>query len=766
MLSFLGVYAYSQTTTDIGIWLDHLPYRNGIDFHQQGGQVYCATEQGLFIYSPGEQDIQRFSKVNGLSDVGLSAIAWSEKHNLLVIGYENGNLDLLEGEAISNYPDILQSGNYPGLKRINDIQVEGDIAYISTDFGIVTFDLSLNFQERYVRETLIIGEESSTLRVLQTALTPDSIYAATDQGLLYASREDALIFSDNWQKDMSPGKTVNLITFFDNKVFINDNNPPNQDSVFYREDGVWKHFSFVDQGINSSLKGRNDFLSVTNSFSAQAYRADGTRVYNLTSQAVGEPDFNPIAALVDVNNTDAFWALTNGQGLYLNFQQFSTQNINPNSPKTKSIQAMHHDGSRLFVAPGSINEVWGPLFNTDGYFVLDEFTWSSKVPSTEEVYPDIITVISDPGDPDHYYLSSYGRGILEYANGALIRVYNDTTTDGEMLSFAGESQHRVGGFSYDDEKNLWFTNSLTDEPLCNINPEGEVTCFGLGSVAGSSTALRDILYTTEDQVWMQTRTNGIVVANFADGTLQGSTRLTGTEGEGNLPGSRILCFAEDLDGEIWIGSDEGVAVIYSPINIFEPNANYDASTPQIPQEDNPGFGDPLLGAEVVNDIEVDGANKKWFATANSGVFYTSADGTEQIYNFTEENSPLLSNNVLDIEVDGSTGMVYFGTDQGIVSFQGVATEGGTTNNDVFAYPNPVEPGYSGPILIRGLVTNAQVKITDIEGNIVFETVAEGGQALWSGNTFSGTRVASGVYIAYITDDLGQVTDVTKILVIN
>ena len=205
--------------------------------------------------------------------------------------------------------------------------------------------------------------------------------------------------------------------------------------------------------------------------------------------------------------------------------------------------------------------------------------------------------------------------------------------------------------------------------------------------------------------------------------------------------------------------------MYSPQNIFEEERDYDFDIIVI-DEDGDGNGERVLGTEIINDIEVDGSNKKWFATGSSGVFYTSENGKEQIYNFTVDNSPLPSNNVLDIEIDEITGMVYFATDQGIVSFQGSATRGVDTHVDVFAYPNPVEPGYDGPVLIRGLVTNAQVKIADIEGNIVYETIAEGGQAIWAVKDHAGQRVKSGVYLAFITNDDGSATAVTKIMVIN
>jgi hypothetical protein len=260
---------------------------------------------------------------------------------------------------------------------------------------------------------------------------------------------------------------------------------------------------------------------------------------------------------------------------------------------------------------------------------------------------------------------------------------------------------------------------------------------------------------------MQTRLTGFVVVEFINGQAVGRG-YRASIGNGNLPEDQVLSMAEDLDGEMWLGTLQGLVVCYAPQNIFD-GGNFDAQ-PVLFEED--GVVQKLLGTEQVTAIAVDGANKKWFGTQNAGVFYTSEDGTETIYHFTKDNSPLLSNGILDIEVDNETGEVFFGTAEGVVSFRNAATTGNDDFTDVYAYPNPVRPEYVGPIFIRGLATNAQVKITDVQGNIVFETVAEGGQAIWYGTNLSGERVASGVYIANMNNEDGSLKETTKILIIN
>lgn len=763
---FFSLFAFSQifaqTTSEIGVWLDHLPYGRTVEVIQEGDQVFCAVENGLFIFNKTNKDITRLSKLNGLSDVSVNAMAYAEATGEIIIGYDNANIDIIRGEQIENVSDIRLSANFPGLKTANHLFVQGDLVYISTDFGIVILDL----ENRIIRSTLIIGPEGTSIKVNQVVIDPirDSIFAATVDGVYSASMQSPIQTFQSWTKDSRMSSEMKFITYFNNTVFATKLGDNNNDSIFYLEGKKWIFADQIQEAQYSYVASSKGILSVCNNFSARGFNADWENLYNINTSSAGDDNFAPRAAVVD-DNPNSYWVGDGAKGLYLVFQKLFIQNYNPNSPLSEKVYTMHASGERVYVAPGEIDGVWAPQSNSGGFSRLDNFQWENFDNSLFNEYRDIVAIASDPNNPNHYFLSAYGFGVVEMENDQFVRLINKDEVGEERLpGIGGNAIHRVGGFSFDPDANMWFTNSLTDKPLSVLYTDGTVESFSLGSNLSSSTAVKDILYTSQDQIWMQTRSSGIVVASFENGALI-SKKMQASENSGNLPTEQVLCFAEDKDGEIWIGTDEGVAVLFSPQNLFEPNRNFDAQQIII-DEDGDGLGEPFLGSETVNDIEVDGANKKWFATSNSGVFYTSADGRTEILRFNKENSPLISNNVLDIEIDDETGMVFFATDLGLVSFQGVATEGGEQNFDVYAYPNPVEPGYEGPILIRGLVTNAQVKITDIEGNLVYETVAEGGQAIWSGKDFSGNRAKTGVYLAYITNDLGSATEVTKILIVN
>ena len=153
------------------------------------------------------------------------------------------------------------------------------------------------------------------------------------------------------------------------------------------------------------------------------------------------------------------------------------------------------------------------------------------------------------------------------------------------------------------------------------------------------------------------------------------------------------------------------------------------------------------------------------ATKN-GAWLISAEGDKVIYRFTEENSPLLSNDVKGIAIDGKTGEIFFATSNGICSFRSTATQGGETNNNVLVFPNPVPPGYGGTIAIRGLVDNAIVKITEMDGRLVYQTRALGGQAVWDGKDYKGRKISSGLYLVLVSDDGRKENLATKIIFIN
>ena len=251
-----------------------------------------------------------------------------------------------------------------------------------------------------------------------------------------------------------------------------------------------------------------------------------------------------------------------------------------------------------------------------------------------------------------------------------------------------------------------------------------------------------------------------------DGTLSNASDdsfvfLNEEEGKGGLPVRDVLSMEEDLDGEVWVGTYQGIAVFYNQDCLFTGEA-CDAEQILISQDGNTQI---LLETEAVTAIEIDGGNRKWVGTQNSGVFLFSPDGIETIAHFTEENSPLLSNNIFDISINHATGEVFFATEKGIVSLMGDAANFEVEMENVRVFPNPVRPDFTGVIAIDGLAFDTDVKITDVAGNLVYETTSEGGRATWDGRKSDGTYAVNGMYLVFAGNADTRNAEVARIAIL-
>jgi hypothetical protein len=322
----------------------------------------------------------------------------------------------------------------------------------------------------------------------------------------------------------------------------------------------------------------------------------------------------------------------------------------------------------------------------------------------------------------------------------------------------------ISDLKFDNYGNMWGLTSSVINPLFVKTKDDEWFSFAL---TGERLHYDEILIDSYNQKWgIIGRKNSIFVYSdnntISDKSDDQYKILSVDVGNGNLPSLDIFCFTEDLDREIWVGTDKGIAVFYNPSAIFSGN-NFDAQQILIQEGD---YGQYLLNDETIKCIKVDGANRKWIGTEKSGIFLLSEDGLDQILHFTVENSPLFSNNIIDVAINSENGEVFIGTEKGLISYRSDAIEGKITQVKTHVFPNPVRESYNGPIAISGLVANANIKITDINGDLVFEGFAKGGQAIWNGKNKRGDRASTGVYLVFSTDINGLEKAVSKILFIH
>ncbi len=774
VVCLISLFVYPTLAQGVGIghWRDHLPYNNVISLAEAGTIIYAATPYSLYYWDDADGSINRLGKVEGLSDFGIAAIDYSKENKTLFIAYNNANIDLLRNGRIINIPDIKRKPIL-GNKVIRNVTLEGPFAYLSCGFGIVVVDV----QRSEIKDTWYIGAEGDFVDVYDIIFNEESIFAATTEGIYTASRTHPNLANfEAWTRDTQlpdPNAAFNTLVFFDGKLHANNANPVyNTDTVFVRDplDGSWSKMPAEGNAGKHKLRVFNDKLYVVNNGDVTiynpGYQVDG-RIYQYN-----QPDSLIIPAPVDVlrdkNGYD--WIADAMSGLVRTENIWGNAIIRPDGPRSNKVFEMSIVDHSLWVAPGGRNLQWSNIFTPGALYSFTDENWSSfdrnNLPVFDEVR-DVLSVTVDPNERTRVFAGSWGFGLFEFRNNQLYARYDASNTPLQAPPQLQDKEIRIGGMAWDRNRNLWMSTSDATNLLNVLTNNGEWFSYYLGNLTfgASQTEVGKVVIDDFGQKWVMMRGSKILVFND-NNTLSKLTddqaRILGAGiGQGNIPGSRVFSMARDRDGEIWIGTDEGVAVFYAPGNVF---SGFDFDAQKILVEVG-GYVQYLLEEETVTAIAVDGANRKWFGTDRAGVFLMSPDGTQQIHHFTEENSPLLSNTITDIAINHETGEVFIGTALGLISFKSSATQGGISNNKVYAYPNPVHPGYSGPIAIKGLVTDADVKITNIAGELVYATRAEGGQAVWNGRNFNGQRASTGVYLVFISNDDGSETIVTKVLFI-
>lgn len=773
MAGALTLMLSAAFTQEIGIgeWRDHLPYNSGRSVAGDGDRIFCATPYSIFYFDKQDNSINRITTINGLSDAGISCIRYHEGDQILVIAYQNANIDLLRGNTIINISDIKETNAVtPEEKTINSIYLLGDRVYFSCGFGMVVLDILTE----EILDTWYIGPDGAHLEVLDLTGNDTSFFAATEAGVYSARMDDPnLAFFEAWSRHENlpfPMATYNHIESFSGRIFANKYSTEwDQDTIMSWDGAQWKYESAaLSTGDLYTLESSGGILYAGYNYYLDAYDSGLNQVMNIWTYGTYGP--RPSGVFIDREGT--LWISDFSNGLVRRNGDYDYTFIHPNGPSVSGVFDMSIGGSDLWTVPGGRAPWWANLWipgSVSSFVDSEWYTYSGSNTAALDTIPDILTVCVNPFDHKRVYAGSWFRGLLEFNNGVLENIYNHTNSSLEEHNVAGDGIVKVGGIAFDGAAHMWVTNANANNVLSVRTAAGDWQSFYLESFS-SGQDLGELMIDAVGQKWILMRQDHSILVfddnNTITNTGDDEVRLLGSaQGNGAIPGNKVFSIASDIDGEVWIGTDAGIAVFYSPENIFS-GQNFDAQRILIPRNDGSGQADILFEFETINAIHVDGDNRKWIGTDRSGVFLLSSDGQEEIYHFTTENSPLLSNTITSIAINQESGEVFIGTSSGLISFKGTATEGGETNEDVYAYPNPVRPGYSGPIAIRGLVRNADVKITDIAGNVVYRCRAEGGQAIWDGRDFNGQRARSGVYLAFISNDDGSETFITKILFVN
>jgi hypothetical protein len=759
LLIVLVIFSTSAVSqVPVGKWRDHFAYRRANYSAIGAKRVYAAASNGVFWYNPVSGHTGKLSTVNGLSDVGITAIEYSDGYNMLAVGYENGNIDLVfDEQRVVNLPFVMQK-QIQGSKRINHFYFDkqGQIL-VSTGFGIVV----INVDKREIKDTYYIAPGGADCWVNETIEFENKIFAATSVGVLSAQIDNPmLIHYANWSQEqgLPADSEFSSLALFKDKLFAVQSTGGSVPDALWAFDGITWVESITGFLQIRNISANSNHLLVTSRQGILLY-TNFPSAYTLINQYNDQESFNPnFAAIDEVGN---LIIADNSNGLVYG-KPGSWTHHRPNGPDEDRSYFVMPTAEDVYVLAGARTDVWGNRFFPLMFHRLSNNQWRT---TANHNFFDAVRITQSPSNFNEYYVSSWGHGVVVYRDGQVVDNY--TPENSSLQTILPGAYCRVGGVVFDTQGNMWVSNAGVPNPISVRLADGTWKSFPYESVI-SSQRQSDIFLSPSGDIWVILPSGGgLFVLDPGDNPgLMESHRarkpsLIAPDGEG-LP-SDILSLAFDREGFLWVGTTEGVLVSYNPHRVMEP-AEFAIQRVRVPDELD-GFAAFLLQSQTITTIAVDGGNRKWFGTQRSGVYLQSADGSQQLQHFTRDNSPLPSNTIEHIGIHPVTGEVFFATDRGLISFRGDATEPSDKFEKVYAFPNPVRPDFHGPITITGLVENTNVKITDIAGNLVYEVTSHGGQATWDGRNLNGMRVSTGVYLFFCSDSSGTETVVGKILFI-
>ncbi len=761
---------FSQNDLLLGEWKTLLPANKGNHVVAGNGKIFYGSSSGITVLD--EEDLENpefFTTVDGLSSIVVDNLGFDPVSGQLIVAYSTGIIDLFSPDEVFTILDIAANTTIQGSKQINDMHVtaDGQFVYLATGFGILQY----NLERREFGFNTLTSESVNNI-----SANGDRIYASTDSGC--------------YTIDLSSGANENFFGDWD---------------LIGEEAGIKdSYFSSITEAIGESVYVSADTTIYYSSDSGQNF----TPIYNfddseLTAQEIVAYDggcvlllkhnsgqseliffdedntvfFNNVACAnvangIAVDGQDRIWIGDDFRRMrYKTGPNDSCTRFEFEGPFDTNVSEITIKDEALYIATGGVKDNFSIEFIKDGFYEFKDQEWGVFNFLTDDFIEASISSfyqIKPHPTEDKVYVGTYWGGMYEYdsANGELVNLYDkDNTPDSGLNGTIGDfDRTRISDIVFDDDGNMWIANFEAARPLVVFTKEGNWFNFDVGS----NTSITDLVIDDLGFIWMVANGNsggGVIVYDVGEQIEDPTDDNIRFIRNGDLPGGIAKTLELDLTGGVWVGTTEGAMVFECGGAAFD-TERCNANQPKFVQEGIPAF---LLASELVQTIMIDGANRKWFGTRN-GVFLVNANTDEQIAHFTTENSPLLDNDILDIAYNEDSGEVYIGTTRGIMVFRSQST-GARVNHssEIYAYPNPVTADHTGPIAIKGLARDANVKITDLNGKLVFETVALGGQAIWDGTHYDrSSRVGAGVYLVFSsTTDVFRDpnTAVTKILIV-
>jgi hypothetical protein len=741
----------------VGYWESHLPYNKALGVATDGNTLYAICPQAFFTFAPTNAYVipVPYSKVEGMSDIGMQCVGFDVATSTAILVYVDGNIDLFKNNTFYNIPD-LKIKNVSGIKSVYQVYTENGFAYLSTSLGVLVIDLTNHIVVQTYQFVDISSGNNSVIAVKSFSGSGNYYYAVTPAGLYSINKGNPqiqnfqawqLIDNNAYTGSASVGSALFLST--GRAVFLWTNNTL---SFVYATTNTIQHIDagngnlFISEYIDSIFTGVVRIVDPNgNMVDSFTYSGDPLQVVQRQDNSIWIADyFFGLMKRKEGNHVDRYI---------------------PSGPADEVSFDLYANKKNLWIAHGGYDESYYALHHGNGISNLDNGRWRTYSRNNYGPLSSVVDFIALAKDEANgiLYAASYLNGLfILNKDGTSQLISQNSIFEASYSNANGPDARQLGGVAFDSKSgNLWVTQVQTVDQLYLRTPAGNWYKFSIPGVTdGGPLAIDD-----NGQAWFIPQgVHGLVVYN-ANGTLNGDPlkdayyHLSTGAGSGNLPSNKVLCIAKDKNNDMWIGTDNGIGIAGNCSAPFTQTPVCDANIPIVQYDNYAGY---LFAGSTVMTIAVDGANRKWVGT-NDGVWLLSPDASKIIYRFTVDNSPLPSNSIRKIAIDGATGDVYIGTEMGLVSFRSTATDGGESNQQVQIFPNPVHSGYTGAIAIKGLTANADVRITDMQGQLVFHTTAFGGQAVWNGVDYTGRRPQTGVYLVFVSSSDGTQTFTGKIV---
>jgi hypothetical protein len=753
----------------IGSFRDHLSYNQCFSVAVSDDYIYAAGENGIMYISKDDVNAgvrvgQTWSKSTGLSDVEVSKIAYDKKTSTLAVAYNNGNLDFIREDKLTNVPDV-KNKQLNGSKSVRQIFFSGNNCYLVYQFGVVVLDMNTYL----VLDTWYTSTQTE-MEANNMVMSEDRIYLSTNKGVYSVDKQNPAIADfGEWQVESELGYVeYDLLQFFKGKIYVNRRSQLindswqliQTDSVYVLDDGHWRYEPKLVTEDTRDLLVSDDELFLVNWQYVVVFDGENASLRYIFENG-RQPSLRYAAA-----DKEKFWVADDQNGLWLWNREYGVIDLlTANGPYSDKCFSLSLEADVLASVAGGY-AMWAPayfspicnIFKDEKWsYILDEFRNYGSV-------HDLVNVAVNPQNTSERYVASWGNGLFKCVDGKVVAHYDETnstlkkTTDADAIL--------VSGLCFDDYGNLWLTNTNSPTIINVLKTDGSwVAMTRLSSMMGGvaqhiyvdSRGYKWITFPRSTTMSLYVYDDNKTIDNQSDDRM----RLIDMNAAAEVESSVVKCITEDKNGKMWIGTNKGVKVIQDPINVFKGTA-----LPRNIIMEQGGYTSVLLEFEEVSCIAVDGANRKWIGTSKAGVFLMSDNGTEEIMHLTVENSVLLSNVIYDIAINGITGEVFFATDKGLCSYRGTATEGSEYYEEVRVFPNPVHSGYTGVISVSGLMENSFCKIVDAAGNLIWQGYANGGELVWNGKDFKGRRPATGVYFVFSSSKSGKEKNVAKLLFVN